>query len=108
MKIKFANGVVKNCTAPTEQKLFKPISGETVGVGWVLTLKLIGETTSAELDGFLTPDNISKLEFSVETESGEDKILFSLDGYNKITSSYIRYSEDTSSTSVEIQLTKGI
>jgi hypothetical protein len=104
MKVKFANGVVKNCTAPTEQKIFR----STEGVGWILILKLVGEITSDELDSFLTAENISKLMFSVETENGEDKTVFSLDGYNKITSSAIRYSEDTTATLTEIQLTKGI
>ncbi len=36
MKVKFANSVVKKCTAPTEQKIFKAVGGETVGANWVL------------------------------------------------------------------------
>ena len=105
MKVKFANGVVKGCNAPTEQKIFRTASGEN---GWILQLRLIGEITSTELDEILTNENIKSLEFLSETESGEDKTIFTLDGYEKITSSTIRHAEDTTSTSVDIQLTKGI
>lgn len=108
MKVKFADGVVKECTAPTEQKIFKTVGGETVGMGWVLILKLTGNITSTELDSVLTADNVSTLEFSAETESGEEKTLFSLDGYSKITSSTIRHSEDTAATYAEIQMSKGV
>ena len=108
MKVKFANGVVKECTAPTEQKIFKTVGGETVGMGWVLILKLTGNITSSEIDEILTPENVGSLEFSAETESGEDTELFSLDGYNKITSSTIRHSEDTAATYAEIQMSKGV
>lgn len=105
MKVKFANGVVKGCNAPTEQKIFRTASGEN---GWILQLRLIGEITSTELDEILTNENIKSLEFLSETESGEDKTIFTLDGYEKITSSTIRHAEDTTSTSVDIQLTKGL
>lgn len=108
MKVKFADGVVKECTAPTEQKIFKTVSGETVGMGWILILKLTGSITSTELDRILITDNVSTLEFLTETENGEDKTLFSLDGYSKITSSTIRHAEDTDATHTEIQLTKGV
>lgn len=100
MRVKFANGVVKECTAPTEQKVFKTVGGES---GWILQLKLIGEITSTELDNLIAVENISPLEFL-----NEEKTLFTLDGYNKITSSTIRHAEDTTSTSVEIQFTKGL
>ena len=105
MKVKFANGVVKECNAPTEQKVFKTASGEQ---GWILFLKLTGEVTSTDIDTFVTTENIGHLEFLTVTENGDEKKLFELDGYNKITSSTIRHSEDTPATSVEIQLTKGI
>ena len=103
MKVKFANGVVKECAAPTEQKAFKA----GIGVGWILLLRLIGETTSTELDNLLTEDNISPLEFITETEDGKDKTIFTLSGYNKVTSSTIRYAEGENTVS-EIQLTKGM
>ena len=105
MKIKFANGVVKECTSPTEQKVFKTNTGVD---GWILHLRLMGEITSGELDELVTVENIAPLEFLTTTESGEDKTAFTLDGYEKITSSTIRHAEDTASTSAEIQLTKGL
>lgn len=108
MKVKFANGVVKECTAPTEQKIFKTVGGETVGMGWVLILKLSGNITSSEIDEILTPENVGSLEFSAENEKGEDTKLFSLGGYSKITSSTIRHAEDTASTYAEIQMSKGV
>lgn len=108
MKIKFANGVVKECSSPTEQKIFKNVSEKTIGVGWLLHFKLIGLITSTELDGLLSENNISSLEFFVEGENGERITLFKLDGYDKATSSVIRYSEDTKMTQVEVQLSKGV
>ena len=105
MKIKFANGVVKECASPTEQKVFKTNNGDT---GWILHLRLIGEITSGELDELITVDNIKPLEFLTATENGEDKTAFILYGYEKITSSTIRYTEDITSTISEIQLTKGL
>lgn len=103
MKVKFANGVVKECTAPTEQKAYRA----GVGIGWILMLNLIGGITSAELDVLLDVNNISALEFITETENGEEKTIFTLDGYEKVTSSTIRHAENSNETRVEIQLTKG-
>ncbi len=105
MKVKFPNGVVRECTAPTEQKVFKTASDES---GWILQLRLMGEITSSELDNLVTVGNTTPLVFLTETDSGEDKTIFTLDGYEKITSSTIRHAENTISTSVEIQLTKGL
>lgn len=104
MKVKFANGAIKECAAPTEQKAFRTVGGN----GWILNLRLMGEITSTELDELITTENITSLEFLSETDKGEDKTIFTLDGYEKITSSTIRHAEDTTSTSVEIQLTKGL
>jgi hypothetical protein len=103
MKVKFANGVVKECAAPTEQKAYRA----GVGVGWILMLNLSGGITSSELDELLVTDNISNLEFITKTETEEEKTVFTLGGYEKATSSTIRYAEDTVDTKVEIQLTKG-
>lgn len=104
MKVKLANGVVIRCTAPTEQKVFKQ-TGEN---GWVLSLRLVGDITSAILDELLTIENFETLDFLSETEDGGEKNIFSLCGYDKITSSVIRYSEDITATSADIQLSKGI
>lgn len=108
MKVKFANGVVKECTAPTEQKVFKTVGTTNVGVGWVLVLRLTGNMTSTELDAVLTEDNVSTLEFLTADESGAEKKLFSLEGYNKITASTIRHSEDSAAAYTEIQMSKGV
>ncbi len=108
MKVKFASGAVKECTAPTEQKVFKTVGGETVGIGWVLILKLMGNITSTEFDTVVNTEGVSSLEFLKENEKGEDEILFTLEGYNKITSSTIRHAEDTTATYVEIQMSKGV
>lgn len=105
MKIKFANGVVKSCASPMEQKVFKTADGTS---GWILHLRLTGEITSTELDNILKNENISSLEFLTEKESGEDIKLFELSGYEKITSSTIRHAENINETIAEIQLTKGL
>lgn len=103
MKVKFKDGTIRRCASPIEQKVFR--GGESAG--WILMLKLLGEITSSELDSILKPENITELEFFT-TENGVDKALFTLFGYEKITSSSIRYAEDMASTITEIQLTKGI
>lgn len=108
MKVKFENGITKECTAPMEQKIFRNIGGETVGVGWILMLKLTGGITSSEIDSIMTANNTNSLEFLTENDSGEETTLFNLNGYNKITSSIIHYAEDTSAAYAEIQLTKGV
>ncbi len=109
MKVKFANGVTKVCSSVTEQKIFKNVGGETVGAGWILFLKLSGETTSSALDDLLTAENVASLEFSATNEeTGEETVLFTLTGYDKITSSTIRHSEDSTATYAEIQISKGV
>ena len=105
MKVKFSNGVCKVCSAPTEQKVFKSANDNT---GWVLHVRLIGEITSTEIDELLISENIGSLEFLTTTEDGEVKSAFTLAGYDKVTSSTIRHAEDTTTTIVEIQLTKGL
>ena len=104
MKVKFVNGVVKDCASPTEQKVYKAGASS----GWLLTLRLIGGITSSDLDDILTEDNIKSLDFLLENEDGEDKTLFTLADYSKVTSAVIRHDENTSDTYAEIQLTKGV
>lgn len=108
MKIKFTDGTVKECTAPTEQKVFKTLNGETVGVGWILMIRLIGKITADELDKILTTPNVASLEFYTESEDGEKNNSFVLEGYDKISSSVIRHAENADATHTEIQLTKGL
>ncbi len=107
MKVKFVNGTIKKCAAPMEQKLFKSAEGNTIGVGWMLNLRLIGEITSDELDDILTDENISRLEFITDGEEGEIS-LFTLNDYEKVSASTIRYSEDATATFAEIQMSKGV
>lgn len=101
MKVRFKDGTIKNCSSPIEQKVFK--SGEDAG--WILTFALIGDTTSAEVDGLISTDNISELTFISVYE--EIETSFSLNGYERISSAIVRYSEDNSQTRVEIQLIRG-
>ena len=108
MKVKFANGTVKTCSAPTEQKIFRTVGGETVGMGWVLVIRLTGNITSSEVDELLVPENVGALEFISETEDGEVNGTFRLNGYNKITSSTIRHSDNPTATYAEIQMSKGV
>ena len=104
MKVKFSNGVVKDCTSPTEQKVYKAGASS----GWLLILRLIGGITSSDLDALLTEDNIKSLDFLSEKEDGEIKTLFTLSDYSKVTSAIIRHDENTSDAYAEIQLTKGV
>lgn len=108
MRVKFLDGTVRECAAPTEQKLFKTADGELIGGGWLLTLKLIGGLTAADVDSIFSSDNIKELEFATTDESGEEKTLFSLSGYERLTSSAVHYSEDFTDTVAEIQLSKGV
>lgn len=113
MKAQFKDGTIKSCSAPTEQKVFKNKKDElgntvTVASGWIMIFNLSGGMTSDEADRILTEDNISKLVFLTENESGEDVELFELSGYTKISSTTIRHAEDDSASYTEIQLTKDL
>lgn len=104
MKVKFGNGITRECAPPLEQKLFRHTDGVPVSAGWILLLKLTGGITSAEIDSILTADNTEVLEFLSDNE----ETLFTLVGYGKITSSIIHYSEEAAETYAEVQLTKGV
>ncbi len=106
MKVKFANGTKKDCSAPAEQKLFKTNAGALVPAGWVLTFRMNGETTSSELDELLTKENVSTLEFIEESESITES--YTISGYDTVTSLVIRHSSNPDMTSAEIQLSKGV
>ena len=103
MKVKFANGVTKECSSPTEIKSFYNNSDSR----WLLNVKLIGPMTSAELDELLTKENIAHLEFLTTATDEGDQVIFTLDGYERVTSSAIKHAEDTTATMVEIQMAKG-
>ena len=111
MNVKFKNGTVKTCASPTEQKIVKA----GVDAGWLLSFYLICDITSDEVDALLIPNNISELTFTSEeklitegeTNTQEPKV-FTLSGYDKVSSTVIRYSEDKDKTKVEIQLIRGV
>ena len=114
MKVKFKDGTIKTCSAPTEQKIFKNIKDETgktvlTPSGWITLFSLSGGITSDEADCILTSENIDALEFFAEnTETGEDVKLFELNGYTKVSAATIRHSEAEDGAYTEIQLTKDI
>lgn len=103
MKVKFKNGVIKNCTTPTEQKVFKGGGN----AGWILAFAILGGMTSNEVDSLIVPENISELTFLTENELSEATTI-ALSEYDRISSAFIRYSDDKASTRVEIQLSKGV
>ena len=98
MLVKFKDGTKLKCTCPAEQKIFK--NGEAAG--WLCAFTLSGVISSSEIDTLVTPDNISELVFC----DGNEKELFSIGGYAKVSSVVVRYSE--TSGSAEIQLSKGV
>ena len=104
MKVKFTDGSVRNCTLPTEQKIFKTVNKETISIGWVMGFSLLGEIASDDVDRLLTSDNIGTLVFL--SDAGEE--LFMLSGYEKITAATIRHADNPSATGVEVQLSKGV
>lgn len=111
MKVKFKDGVIRDCTVPTEQKIFK----NSTPVGWVLVFALIGKASSDDVDTILTSENISTMTFIPEPVGGIGEIVevtedeyIHISDYNKIVSSAIRYAEDTSKTRIEVQLSKDI
>lgn len=108
MKIKFLNGAIKTCEAPTEQKVFKNSNSESSESAWVLSIRLTDSVTSDELDSIILPENTGTLKFY--TDKGVE--MFTLNGYNKTTFAKIRYSEtpstERSETYADIQLSKGV
>ncbi len=98
MKVVFKNGETKSCMPPIEQKVFK--AGAVAG--WLIALAFTAEMTSDQIDNLVTADNISNLVFT----SDDGTELFSITGYEKVTSSVIRHSEPSSDTRVELQIMK--
>lgn len=103
MKVQFKDGTIKACLTPTEQKVFR--SG--TDAGWILSVSVVCDITSDELDKLITADNISELTFTSEDETGTVKTI-SLSGYDKVSSAIIHYSEEQEKTKVDIRLTKGV
>lgn len=108
MKVKFKNGSILKCSPPIEQKIFRNTGTENAGAGWVLTFRLLDSITSTQLDALVTAENVETLVFLTENEAGETIESFTLEGYDKLTSSSIRYAENPTSSIAEIQLKKGV
>lgn len=105
MKVKFKNGEIKTCTAPTEQKLFR----DGAAAGWLLSFSIKeDELTSDVLDKILTPDNVSNLVFINQDENLDEKELCALSGYSKITSAIIRHGANSSDLRADVQIVKSI
>ena len=102
MKVTFNDGTIKDCSAPTEQKVFK--AGDASG--WILSFALLDNMTSAEVDNLIAVENISRLTFSSNNENDVETII-ELFNYDKVSSAVIRYNEQET-TRVEIHLTKGV
>lgn len=102
MKVTFKDGTIKDCSTPTEQKVFR--GGEASG--WILSFALLGNMTSAEVDNLIADENISHLTFSSKNEDDVETTIELL-GYDKVSSAVIRYNEQET-TRVEIHLTKGV
>ncbi len=98
MKVVFKNGETKPCTSPVEQKVFR----SQVAAGWLLMLTFTAEMTSAQLDSLVAAENILSLKFTQD----DGTLLFSINGYNKVSSAIIRYAENVNDTRVELQLMK--
>ena len=96
MKIKFNDGTIKDCTQPTEQKLFR----EGVAAGWLLSVSITdGKLTSDDIDKLITTENVSNLTFTDD----EEKELYVLGGYTQIASVAIRHSDTQSRADLQIK-----
>lgn len=96
MKVQFKNcAQVYDCSEPIEQKIYR--SG--VEAGWTIVFQFNAGVTSSEIDSLITPDNISEITFTNDTETAN-----TIRGYNAISSCTIRHK--SSGTVVEVQLTK--
>ena len=76
MKVRFSNGIIKNCNAPTEQKIINRIDWKTFGVGWSVILRLTGEMTSDELDNIFTEDNCENIILIQDDEEKTETLLY--------------------------------
>ena len=99
MKVKFKDGTIKNCSNPTEQKIFR--SG--TAAGWICSFRLTDVMTSADVDAVLANANMAEITFLTDDTSAE---MFTLTDYDKVSSVIIRHTN--AGSQVEIQLTKGV
>lgn len=102
MKIKFKDGTIKNCSNPTEQKIFR---GGTAA-GWICSFRLTDVMTSSDVDAVLVNDNVTEITFITDAIDNALSTTFTLTDYDKVSSAIIRHTNTGSQ--VEIQLTKGV
>ncbi len=96
MKVQFKNSAqMYDCSEPIEQKIYR--SG--VEAGWTIVFQFNAGVTSSEIDSLITPDNISEITFTNDTETAN-----TIRGYNAISSCTIRHK--ATATAVEVQFTK--
>ena len=100
MQIKFKDGTIKQCTNPTEQKMYR----NGLDVGWVLMFSITDTMTSNEADDILSADNIESLTFFDDT-SEENAVSKTITGYTDVNYIIIKYGDDIN-TVAEIQLRK--
>ena len=87
MKIEFKNGLVKECSNIVEQKTF--VAG--TAKGWILSGSIMN-TSSSEADSMFIPDNFSQIKLYNDNEL-QDEPVCTLNGYTKLNSVTIRYSD---------------
>lgn len=98
MRVKFYGGEKSyECTEPIEQKLFRGGSA----CGWAVMFHVYGDADSTEIDGVITSEAISVLEFF---DDKEPKNTFKITGYSAVTSCVIRHKAQITVT--ELQFTK--
>lgn len=102
MKVRFINETVKECTAPTEQKLFKTNGGTLESAGWALRFNIAEDITSEEFDELFGSENTESLTFL----SDDSEVLFTVKGYTSVISSSIRHSDSRVTSYAEVQLSK--
>ncbi len=96
MKVKFKdNATSYDCSEPVEQKIFR--SG--LPAGWAIIFQIFADLSSTEVDEIITPESISEMTFTNESEE-----TFIVTGYSNITACTIRHSD--TSTRIEVQFTK--
>lgn len=100
MYAKFKNGVVKECTAPTEQMIFK----NNEPVGWLAVLAVKDVKTSDEAESLLANESISSMRFFNTLPVDDDtEPMFALNGYTAVQSAVVYHNSDNS---FEVQLKK--
>lgn len=82
-----------------EQKLYR----QGAESGWMLSLNIKGDFNAQDLDSVLSEENVS--EITLVGEADDNTVI---SGYQRVTSCVVRYSEDKTQTTAEIQILKGV